>query len=312
MLRTVLAVAALLLVIAGAAATAWIYPHLAWPDEPDEVIAARWAQVDAWAAPAPGFEAPTAHLRRALDRLQASELRGYTGKEPLAGPAALDDAAREALAELIAWSDAGGGLGGERCVAGLQDPTFPAVRALALARVALHGADGPDAPQVGAALRLGDALRARGGLLLGLIGFAIADEARATALRLTWPKSQVFAAHRPRRDQVFPLLAREAYCQATEIEALSGQEGALDPGGARSALVSMERELAVLRWYEGQRLVALARVRGDLGALARTLAEPPLPPKSLLIPTLTTAPDISDLEAEIAAYDAYVDAPTAP
>lgn len=308
MLRTSVAILALLVVLAGVGAAVWIYPHIAMPSEPEAIIAERWARVGEWAAPAPGFDGPRDRLSQAIESLERSELRRYSPRDrAITDDADLDADARAALDHLVAWAAEGGGLGDARCVGGLAPQALPGLPLMTLAELAVRSADGPDAPRVGAALRLGAALRGRGDALLGVVGFRIAERAQEVARERTWPIGQAFVEHRPRREQVFPIVARESLCSATAVEAMVREGEPPSVGEGPLGLVTMDRELAVLRWYEGRRLAAAEPHRGDLSALLRALAEPPEPPKSLLLPVLAVPPTfVGDAERTIAAYDVFL------
>lgn len=304
MLRALLVLLAVAVVIAGVAAYVWLYPYVAPPPEPPEVIAARWAAVEGWAREPGGYEGDPAALRRALDHLSKSSLRGFNPADDApTGGVALDDEARAALRELVRWGDEGG-LGAELCSGDLRGDRLPAFQLFTLSRLAIAVADDPDALELSATLRLGDALRSRGDLLLATVGFAIANHARERADRETWPLGQGFVDHRPRREQAFPALAREAFCAEATVLAVVRDEG---QGDEVIGVAGLDRELAMLRWYEGRRLTDLERLRGDLPALAQALRAPPERPASLLVQAMSPGLAVfDDLEQVFVDYERYL------
>src|SRR5690606_5524647 len=122
-------------------------------------------------------------------------------------------------------------------------------------------------------------------LLAGAIGFSIADDALAVARARGEALPAAFSRWAPRREEVLPIVAREAVCSLRMAEAAfaGGKDGLADPGTAgehgwaarwSAGRVGPERELAMARWYFGGRVEAAARARDDLPALARHLHLP--------------------------------------
>ncbi|MEZ4385306.1 MAG: hypothetical protein R3A79_28525 [Nannocystaceae bacterium] len=194
-------------------------PWLTGPDEPTATIDARWRQVEAIAAPRiPGGDA--ALLREAL-----AAFEGSTWEPASDGPAAaLDPAARRAVDLLVAWERHGGGVGTGACV----EDDLPRFRVLDLGRAALALAEGPRDPRLRAVLRLGQQLRARDGVLGGLIGQSLALETLERIDREGWSRPPQLRQMAPTQAELPEILARDAVCFAGW--ATRGLErGALDP-----------------------------------------------------------------------------------
>jgi hypothetical protein len=244
-----------------------------------------WEQVVAWAQPA-NPPAPRGTLDRALeplrpvrseveDLLRAAEREaaraaaraGQRALEPPA-PVELPAAAQEALAALLAWYDAEGGLGTTDCSASRDSLPL-----LTLARAALEAAAGnPDDPRVAAVLRLAWLLREGGDSLIHvMLGSAIASEAVDWAKRRELQPSEAFRHYAPGTAFLFRVLAAEAVCSdglvarlrtpegAAEREALARAVNADTPAAVDAAVVA---EIATVRsyWIE---LVTGARERWD-------------------------------------------------
>ncbi|MDC0715994.1 hypothetical protein [Nannocystis bainbridge] len=317
--------AALLLVLLALAAAAWFTarPWLAPPAAAPEHIAGTWTRVETWAAETRQASGPIEPLHAALAPLKRA---GATDEpwDPTRPPEpATDPAAQQALAGLIVWAD-GGGLGDELCIVDPADFTAGPPRTVEmfrLARLALrHGRDDTD-PAFAAALRLGAYLRGRGPLLAGAVGFAIARDALQVAEARNLPAGPAFVAFAPRREEVLPILAREAVCSLRMAEAAfhsgASEAAPVEPGVVArwsSAWVGPERELAMARWYLGERVAAAAAAGDDLGAVAATQTLPEQPdalPASLLVRSLagSGASTVSDMQATLAGYAARLGPP---
>ncbi|MEZ4454425.1 MAG: hypothetical protein R3B09_33545 [Nannocystaceae bacterium] len=300
MLRIGLVLLGLLVLVASF--FVWVYPSMAPPPDPPEVIEARWALVGGWSR-VDTFHGDPEELRRALEQFAASELVEHRRDAGPIAADAIDPPGRAALDALMTWGE-DGGLGPELCIGNLHQGALPSFRLFLLAGVAIDSAEDPDAPELVAALRLGDALRDRGDLLQTLIGFTIARDALRAAEERGWAPGPAYLDHRPRREQVFPALAREAFCTDATLRERMREGGEPD---FEVGVVGIGRELAMLRWYEGARIVGLEPHRGDLRALSRALADPPEPPVSPLVQVLAAGHgQVDELEDQIAAYDRFV------
>ncbi|MCB9569641.1 MAG: hypothetical protein H6710_20900 [Myxococcales bacterium] len=323
MLRIISFISLLVLGIALVIGYVVVSPWVALPEEAPEVIEARWAEVSAWAAPHPSSAGSIDHLAAALAELQRSSTAEALerGASPL-GDDDLDEPLRRALAELVTWQREGGGLGPHPCVVEPgQEETFPIIGALRLGEVAIRRAEGPEDPRLVAALDLAAALRDRGGLLFGLIGATLADTARERAEASGWAPAGALRERAPTRDEIFPLVAREALCSVLLVENAASSPELLEAQGSGwrrliQERVGIERELAMLKWYQGKRLHAAHAVADDPNALADALAAPTeeeLPPSLLLRALLVdTSPRIRDYGEKVAAYEAFLRRPAPP
>ncbi|WAS97049.1 hypothetical protein [Nannocystis punicea] len=318
--------AVLLLVLLALAAAGWFAagPWLAPPIAAPEHIAGTWAQVESWAAETRHPDAPIDRLHAALDHLKRAG-RSEETWEPSRPPEPVSDPAeQQALAALVEWSEHGG-LGSELCIvdpADLSAGPARVVEMLRLARLALaHARDDTD-PAFAAALRLGAYLRGRGPLIAGAVGFAVAGDALQVAEARNLPAGPAFKAFAPRREEVLPILAREAVCSLRLAEAAfrsgAGQPADMvEPGViARwsATWIGPERELAMARWYLGERVAAAAAAGDDLTAVAATQVVPDEPdalPASLLVRSLAAsgASVVTDMQATLTAYAARLGPP---
>ncbi|MCY0992684.1 hypothetical protein OV203_36430 [Nannocystis sp. ILAH1] len=318
--------AALLLVLLALAAAGWFAarPWLAPPSAPPEQVAGTWSRVEAWAAETRQPNAPIDELHAALGPLRRAGARDEAWEPTRPPEPAGDPATQQALAALAEWGQSGG-LGDELCIvdpADLSAGPPRTVEMFRLARLAFqYGRDDGD-PAFAAALRLGAYLRSRGPLLAGAVGFAIARDALQVAEARNLPAGPAFMAFAPRREEVLPILAREAVCSLRLAEAAlrsgaSGSQELADPGVVArwsTAWVGPERELAMARWYLGERVAAAAAAGDDLTAVAATQTLPDEPdalPASLLVRSLAAngATVVADMQATLAAWTARLGPP---
>lgn len=322
---------ALILVVLGLALAGWLAmrPWLAPPAATPSAIERTWARVEQWAAASRHPGAPITALNAALDHLQRAKLADDDWDPSRPPQPVTDPEAQRALAALVEWS-ASGGLGEGPCIGDPGDLEAPPPRFVAmfrLARLALAASPRSDDPQFVAAMRLGAHLRSRGPLVAGAVGFSIAREALAVAEARGQPLGPAFVAFAPRREEVVPLLAREAACSYAMAEAAFsrgtsdlGKGTTIEPDGWASrwsaTWVGPERELAMAKWYLGERVAAAAAAGDDLTAVAATQVLPDDPdalPASLLVRALASdaASVITDIQAELARYTARVGPPPA-
>ena len=307
MLRTLAYLALLVLGVSAVVGYIVLSPWISLPEDPPEVIDARWAKVIRWSeaspesAGRPGARERLAAATGSLARSEAEVLHNGGPDTPLTD-ADLDEHARRALDALLTWSAAGGGLGDDPCVhdtsladpeTSAQEPSLSPVALLQLAQVAIRSSSSADDPLLDAALELGCDLRARGPALFGLVGGAIAEEARAVATSRGWSPSAAFHRDPPTDHALFGIIARDYFCQVQMVERLVDNDETLGTGGNgwRSFVqerVGIERELEMLRWYLGRQLTATHRVADDPAALIESLAvpEPDELPTSLVVRTM--------------------------
>lgn len=301
-------------------------PWLVGPPDAAAQVAQRWTQVESWAVASPESGASPARLLLALQNLKGPALaqsRRITRQfgervEP-------DDDARRALSELSAWASEQGGLGPEVCQQrpGSGELKLPPFKLLALGRLAAACAQSGDDPALLAALRLAAQMRQRDGALFAAIGFAIADEIAKTARARGFAASEPFARYKPLASEVFPSLAREAVCTARMVQ----QAMAAPPASRRDQLASPptqrlmwmfrpDRELQMLKWYEGRKLEHGYPVREDLAALAGVVAMPDgaAMPKSLILRATQTdfRPRVLKARDQIQRYEAFLHGAPAP
>ncbi|MEZ4384475.1 MAG: hypothetical protein R3A79_24315 [Nannocystaceae bacterium] len=315
MLRVLTFVALLVLGVVGVVAYLVVLPWISLPDEPAAEIDARWAEVEAWSAATPDSAGPLDELQRALASAQRTKVEVDAVDGPALARVDLDDDARAAIDQLVAWHDRGGGLGPDPCVTeadGLK-PAIDIIRALDLAKLAIASADSPDDPAVVAAVHLGAALRGRGGALFGVVGVTIADAVRTRAVARGWPVTAALRAGAPHMREFFPIVARDVTCTVRLAERAVDEGELGEASGWRGLLqrrVGMERELTMLKWYEGRRLAAAHAVVDDPVALREALTHPPPEqlPRSLLIRGMAfdIAAKVDSFRGMVAAYDAFV------
>jgi len=154
------------------------------------------------------------------------------------------------------------------------------------------------------------------------MGFSLVREAVDVAKARGQAPGPAFVRFAPRREEVLPILAREAVCSMRMAEAVfargEGDLGAeltpVNPGWfARWAAgwAGPERELAMARWYLGERVSAAARAGGDLAAMAASQAAPDALPASLLVRVLAFSGSsaIAGMKEAIEAHERLVGAP---
>jgi len=268
--RTRIALVVVAALVVGLGLWLWrrVWPWVAEPDASPAEIEARWAAVEEVAgrygeAPAtsPRLQAASAAWN-ALDRdsVPADDRRGAA-----VDPDALDPAVRGVIDELVAWAEEEGDVA-DTCVVG---PARLDVVALSrIGRLALRSAVAPDDLPFTAALRLATALRQRGPLLAGVIGFDLADRALAVARARGWDVRDALAGQRPTEDELRALVARESVCSYRTISSVFA-----DGCGAGELAPPWYYPFSAARWCERERLVFMD-FHGRLHA--RALAEPDL------------------------------------
>ncbi len=318
--RITLIVGLTTLTLAGVWAALEIYPWIKPPPEEPEVIERRWAALDQLARASDRSGGP----RELLDVIGSLELSAL-GELPITegGLAYTDPVDRATLPtemsaavdQLTRWRQRGGGLGAERCPP-LEPRPLSAIQLMWLARVALHVSRAADDPAALAALELGAQLRERGGLLDGVVGFSIADESLRWAQDRGYPPTAL-REHRPTRAQLVSLVAREIVCSyelaerelAREAEAQRGASRLQLPTGARG----IQRELAMVRWYWGERLHGVAPDAPPQALLARLpdIDDYERLPESVLLRALAVPfrGQVESVVEKLARYDEFLDSP---
>lgn len=188
----------------------------------------RWAQVITWAKPTvkPGdaalferaVELAKDHSKAVRDAHRGAQRYAV---EPGALPAAVD----QAVATLVAWAQAGGGLAVGVCDDPAQTVAQDFLVAYEVARAALLTApDDPEHPQVRAVLYLGHRLCGEGNSALQVtVGVALSAAAVDWAQARGVKPGKAFRDLAPAKDIVFRTLAAEAVCQVSLVE-VGGRE----------------------------------------------------------------------------------------
>ncbi len=317
--RITLIVGLTTLVLAGAWAAVKIYPWVKPPPEDPEVIARRWAALDQLARASERSAAP----REALDAIGSLELSSL-GELPIAegelafaepvDRATLPPEVSTAIDQLSRWRQHGGGLGAERCPP-LERRPVSAIQMMWLARVALHVSQSADDAPALAVLELGEQLRERGGLLDGVVGFTIADESLRWARDRGYPPAAL-RERRPTPAQLVALVAREIVCSYEMADRELARELAQQRGESRLQLPTgmrgIERELAMVRWYWGERLEGVPPDASPQALLARlpNVDDYERLPESVLLRALAVPfrGQVESVADKLARYDEFVDA----
>ncbi len=247
-------------------------------------LEARWREIEGWAGlSAISGDAPAIVKADLAVERRAAEISALA-RPALLSPAGrlreqeLPEEARIALRALEGWDAAGAGLGADPCGEALT-----AVPALTMGELLLAVSGGPDAPELGRALRLAAALRTSGDLGLVTIGFNLAESAMGWAQARRLPPDPVFLEHRPRSAEVFVAATRDAVCTVRRAEsaiARVGFPGLLAELGPEAAppwirpLLDPARELEALRAFHVQRLGAAASEKDNFGRLRAHLQIP--------------------------------------
>ena len=267
------------LVLGGAWYFAEVYPWIrAIPGDVAERDA-QWAEVEVLASLDDVAQGDPAHLikaelaiERRLTELQELTARAANGPLPKLRSADLPEEGRVAMRELLEWHDSGGGLGMAACGDELE-----AVPLLTLGRLLLSTSRDARRPEVEATLRMAAALRASGDLAQVTVGFHMADDARRWVEEHGVRPTSVFAATRPRLDEIPVAMAREAVCVYREAErdlsgdkllpwllGLSPEDGGPWLGRQR---VTLARERTAWQVFSLPRVTGARDAGGDLKAL---------------------------------------------
>ena len=268
-----------------------VHPWRALPDEPLADIDARWAQVEAWAAVEAGAQADAARLLSALkiadtdrEEIEVRLLQAEEAEQPV--PVELTKRLEKALQLLREWAEAGGGFGPEPCPLTALDVN--ALDLLQLAKLALLAAEEPDDPLLGAVVWLGAQARRSGALLLGSVGFTIADAVTSWHVSRRAAPDELTVEQAPLVGEAFPLLAREAVClhRLASSQLKAGELGR-DGDGPPPGLIDLDREILMVRATFGQWLVDAEPKRDDLEALPSALpVDRDALPKSMVVRVL--------------------------
>ncbi|NCG19457.1 MAG: hypothetical protein GWP91_10650 [Rhodobacterales bacterium] len=269
----------------------WTLP----PDESDASVDARWVQVQAWAKVAEGGDGAAFDQMVALGHERWLDLDA--AERPPVAPllAALDD-----------WTVAG--TIGEVC----DSRGVPKVIGFTLAVLASDQA-AASAPKL---LQLGQALRTRGSYVDLIVGLGVADSVRSWAVEHHQSLDESYERLRPRSEEVFFALARDAVCSQAQIDAMDSLEPpspdttwvAERPFGV-DFFLSLEREQRWQKKYNTDRVHQAFPARADIHDLQRAHGQTPYEwPHSLLVRTNALFISHYILE-DIQAYDAWMATP---
>lgn len=301
-LSAILTVTLAVLGVVGVLYVVIVRPWVRVPRDAD--IDTRWAQIESWAdfgALAQGDASNLIKAELAVEEARAdldAALARDGGALPRLRAATLPAAGQVALRALVDWDAGGGGLGQEACAEAVEGMPL-----LTLGRALLSISESrADAPHALLALRLAAALRGSGDLRKVTVGYHIADEARRWLQERGLRPTAAYADLRPKREDVFPAVARDVVCtwghSRARLEAggvpalLSSLPAELSAPVLAIPFLSVSRELRVYQQYHGERLVFAAEVRDNLLRLeprTRTPAPEDLPESVLLRATLHDA-----------------------
>lgn len=321
-LRLFLALAVVVLGSGGAFLLFW--PWLMEPVDPR--IETRWKQLVEWSAPLDaGVEAGNERLgadpakaRAALAaavaalgpaRVDVESLVHPEGKVAVVERDALPEAARAALDSLRAWDAAGGAVRADPC-ADTGTGGGDAIAMLTLVRTSIAVAHSPSDPDLLAGLRLSRAIRRNGSLLESTVGASLWKTFAETANARRWPATEPLGLLRPRAEELFAAVARDAVCVDRMIpaseEATAARPWRLRLLGARGTELFLRREQRLFREWHSARLGSLYAKREDIDAIASALRAPDrdaLPASAVLRATMIDGGSIAGQWKEAIAAD---------
>ncbi len=292
-MRLTLAISSALVIAGAITFRIFAWPSIAFPDTDPAVLEARWTEVERRAtvfgkaaAASPQLAAAAAAIAEWPD--VDTELARSRDRKPL-DPAWLHPAARRAVEALEQWAAEGGDVN-DTCM----DARPSAFELFRVGNLGLRSTEAPDDPRFAAALRLAAALRQRGSLIGGLVGFQLAGDALKIARARGWDADELLAAHRPTREEIRALVARESVCTYQGIDRIFNkdchQRGASDSPWFYPLTIERwcERERQVFKDHWG-RVHEAADAFADLHAFAGALEldSEALPPSPVLHATAT-------------------------
>jgi len=234
-----------------------------------ETIEARWRDVVAWGVLEPwSWDAELSALVDELDALPPDQQLDHGDLDCRTAP----EAWRGALAELLEWHRSDPERG--RWRGPLDEPDTVAL--MSLGGLALS-CSSEDVELLGATLRLAARMRREGILVQALAGVHLAEVALERARELEGSATAfdraVLRRWRPRREEVFAAVARDAKWTLDSLDLISLDLGTEEPGAFERVRRSLwERELTLLKDRLSRRLARGHAVRGDLTRLAEELA----------------------------------------
>lgn len=269
-----------------------VRPWTAMPAMTDLEMQRGWAQLEAWAGlPAekdpPEVTGDPAGLIKAEMVLEQKrgDLDALIGEVSMGARAPLrskdlPEEARIALRSLESWEAAGASLGPAQCGEALE-----ALPLLTLGRMLLSVRGGDDKAEVERVLRLATVLRTSGDLKQVSVGFHLSVALLEEVQRRNLRPGDVLAAGRPRVEEVFAALSRDAVCSYRRARRNIDEQGFLtvlagfteEQAGPvfLRPLQKPERELATLRAYQIGRIKGAFDVRTNLSALQARMKLPP-------------------------------------
>jgi hypothetical protein len=254
-----------------------IHPWREMPDEPRESIEERWNLVEEMATYDPVCAADATLLVKATVPLEtcSEELGSLVFPEddepvPRRLVSELPECAAGSVETLVAWDEAGGGLGMPRCGYG----GVMAVGIFRLGMIALSVAeDDPEDPGVLAVLQMARQARQCGALIYTMVGFALAREAARWAIDRGVSPGEPFHELRPLAEEVVPALAREPTC-TLPIWEKEGLGGSFLPWYLMLG-VPRDREFLIYKKYHADKILEASKHAGDLDRVARIMTMNP-------------------------------------
>lgn len=250
-MRLMLAISSALVIVGAITFRIFAWPSIAFPDTAPAVLEARWTELERRAAVFGQAAAASPQLVAAAAAIDEwpdadKELARSRDREPI-DPAWLHPAARRAVEALEQWAAEGGDVN-DTCMEDARPSAFALFR---IGNLGLRSTEAADDPRFAAALRLAAALRQRGSLIGGLVGFQLAGDALKIARARGWHADELLAAHRPTPGEIRALVARESVCTYQSIDRIF-DEGCHYRGAADSPWFY---PLSIERWCERERQV---------------------------------------------------------
>ncbi len=304
--------AALVVVLVVTAAR--LYPWLRGPDTPDDIIAARWAEVVKHAE-LPPLSGSDAKLLAA-----ASSAAGFS--PPAADPklvtlvdrAQLTNEQSRAVAQFKNWYGHKGVYIAPACQEDSTPRAKAALNVYRLGQLVVHSATDADVQDVEAVLVLAQQLRNRGQLIDQMTGLQLAKLARDWSKVRDVELTATLTKYRPKLDELTRAIARDAVCV---MKQLSTEDTTLLDMPSRVyemerpplGIVLAARERAIFRDIHGRTLQSVRAARGDHAKILAVFKEAQENrPKSILLHvTWFFVPIVERALSTIAAFDKLAD-----
>jgi len=291
--------------LVGLAVVSWatLSPWLSEPEEERAEIEERWAQLQERVAPKLPAGEPQG-LVEAMESLEESSVTAVA----LEIDSTLDEPAERALERLVAWHRQGGGVGVGACV----DRRLEAFNLMALGKIGLRAAEGPEDPRFRASLEVARHLRDRGSMIGSLVGTALFRLALERVEAEGWELPRVLVVERPRTEEVLATITKDVICWESSLDASSEimknpewlASGRLERLSA-ALTFAPERERLYLRAELGRRL-ADAFASPTPAQMSQALSPPPREddaPSLLVRGSMDLSAEVELLRAAVTSYD---------